>query len=91
LAADLSHSPVVLYHASVERRNAACEALRCGDYVLSIYLAGLAVECLVQAIARLDDPTYDARHDLAIWLSRCRTSLQDKLNSKVIREHSHCS
>jgi len=86
MAADLFHSPVVLYHASTERREAAWAAYRRGDWVLAMYLAGLAVEAILQAVALNDDPTHDAKHDLPKWLARCRTSLQEALKDKGARE-----
>ncbi len=45
--------------------------------MLTSYLSGLAVECILQAIALHDNPTHDARHDLTRWLARCRRSLRE--------------
>lgn len=72
----LSHNPRVLYHAALERMEAARRAFTGADYVLSMYLSGLAVECVLQAVVLLDHPSHDARHDLNKWLARTRTSLQ---------------
>jgi hypothetical protein len=33
-------------------------------YALSLYISGLAVECLLRAFRLLKDPHFDARHDL---------------------------
>jgi len=85
--ADYAHKPIVLYHASIERKEAAWTALEKRDHVLAIYLAGLSVECVLQAIALLDNPTHDARHDLPKWLARCRTSLQKTIMSREVREN----
>jgi HEPN domain-containing protein len=87
MAMDLAHNPVVLYHASGERKEAAWAAYDRKDYALAMYLAGLAVECILQAIALQDDPTHDAKHDLAKWLARCRKSLQNGIKSEAVREH----
>lgn len=87
MALDLPHTPIVLYRASFERRDAAWSALARNDYVLAVYLGGLAVECLLQAAALLDDPTRDARHNLSMWLLRCRVSMQDALQSDTARPH----
>ena len=72
----LSRKPIVLYHAAAERRQAGRAAYERRDYVLAAYLAGLSVECILQAIALRHDPTHDARHDLAMWLARCGLTLQ---------------
>lgn len=94
--ADTAYKPMVLYRASIERMDAAQHARwrgnvqhgreRC-DYVVAMYLAGLAVECVLQAIALLDNPKHDERHDLKRWLSRCPTSLQDAVRSQNARAH----
>jgi len=47
----LSHKPQVLHLASVERIAATRRALRDNDYPLCMYLSGLAVECILQAVA----------------------------------------
>jgi len=52
-----------------------------------MYLGGLAVECILQAISHLDSPKHDARHDLKKWLKSCRPSLQDKIKSEGVSEH----
>ncbi len=87
MATNIAHNPRVLYHASLERITEAERSLNSKDYVLCIYLGGLAVECILQAIALHDDPTHDAKHDLAKWLARCRTSLQNAVKSEAMRVH----
>ena len=84
---DLFHKPVVLYQASAERKEAAWSAFACGDYVLAMYLAGLAVECILQTIALHDNPTHDAKHDLPKWLARCRTRFQDAIKAEPVQGH----
>jgi hypothetical protein len=86
MAAGPAHKPVVLYHASTERRDAAQAAYDRKDWVLAMYLGGLAVESILQAIALLDDPTHDAKHDLPKWLARCRTSLQKAIKGPAARD-----
>lgn len=85
MASGLTHKPIVLYAASIERMEAAYVALERRDHVLAIYLAGLSVECVLQAIALLDDPAHDAKHDLPKWLARCRTSLQEAVKDPRVR------
>lgn len=85
MAKHSTHDPNRLHRASEERVEAARRALKAGDPVMCIYLGGLAVECLLQAIAHLDTQKHDARHDLTKWLGRCRTSLQDAMKSEDLR------
>lgn len=84
---DLVHQPTVLYQSSIERIQAAKDAFERGDYVLTMYLSGLAVECILQAHALKKNPTHDAKHDLSKWLSRCETSLQNALKNADVRAH----
>src|SRR5688572_5017234 len=86
MADDLFHRPIVLYQASAERKEAAWVAFHRGDFVIATYLAGLAVESILQAIALNDNPVHDAKHDLTKWLGRCRTSIQDILKNDPVRE-----
>ncbi len=69
MTSDLVHHPIVLYSASAERLEAAKFAAAHGDWVMAVYLAGLSIECLLQAFALRDVPTHDARHDLTKWLT----------------------
>ena len=84
----LSHKPVVLFGAAVERLDEAVRAIKApnADDVLAMYLAGLAVECIVQAFALHSGASPDARHDLARWLARCPTRLQSSLKGNAGRE-----
>ena len=50
--------------AAEEHVTAARELHEAGQYVLSHYVAGLAVECLFRAYRFRFDPEFDARHDL---------------------------
>ena len=58
-----------------------------GDLVLAYYLGGLAIECILQAIALRQDPSHDSRHDLRRWLGRCPVGLQQALASERMRTH----
>lgn len=80
----LAHKPMVLYRASVERIQEAGYCLKGRHWIAAMYLAGLAVECILQAIALHHGSPHDARHDLTKWLSKCPLSLQDTLKSKEI-------
>jgi hypothetical protein len=77
---DLSHKPVVLYHASLQRNAEAFRAFESKEHVLSMYVAGLGVECVLQALALRGGSPHDARHSLANWLARCPATLQDIIN-----------
>jgi hypothetical protein len=79
----LSHRPNVLFAASAERLAAAVRAAGGSDWVMATYLAGLSVECMLQALALHLVPTHDARHDLSAWLSKCPRSFRDTLLSKL--------
>ena len=85
----LSYKPNVLYLASIERiitaRQLVHESPR--DYVIATYLAGLAVESILQAIAIRHGAVADARHDLLRWLNRCPSSLVHSLRG--VSEWSH--
>ncbi len=70
-ASALSRRSVVLYHASIERLSEAQRAFASADYVLTMYLSGLAVECILQALASLAGGEHDAHHDLPRWLAKC--------------------
>jgi len=49
------------------------------DYVLASYVAGLAVESLLQALALRAHAAHDARHSLEKWLSKCPFALNNAL------------
>lgn len=87
MSSENRHDPHVLYRASIERMRGARRAREEEDFVLAMYLAGLAVECILQAVCHLDDPSHDARHHLPKWLNKCRTSLQDAINAPGVRGH----
>jgi hypothetical protein len=86
--ADLSHKPVVLYHASIERINGARRLVDAPipDYVMAMYQAGLAIECIVQALALRSGATHDARHNLASWLSKCPSNFQEAVKRQLRAE-----
>jgi hypothetical protein len=81
---ELSRKPSVLYHASLERIAGSRRAFRDRDYALAIYLAGLGVECILQAISIRSGSTPDARHDLAAWLAKCPKALRDSIKGSAI-------
>jgi len=82
---DLSYQPNVLYLASIERMAAARRMIdaKPHDYVLACYLAGLAVESILQANALRGGAAHDARHSLSMWLSKCPTALNDALKGSA--------
>lgn len=82
---DLSQRPNVLYLASIERMAAARRMIdeKPHDYVLASYLAGLAVESILQALALHGGAAHDARHSLSNWLSKCPSSLHEALKGSA--------
>lgn len=50
--------------AAVERVQAAARLHATESYSTAIYLAGVAVECILRAYRVRDDPQFDSRHDL---------------------------
>ena len=79
---ELSHRPIVLFHASLERLKESRGAFENRDHVLSMYLSGLAVECILQAIAIYHGSPHDARHDLPNWLAKCPRLLRDQIKGE---------
>ena len=86
--ATISLRPEVLYPASLERITEADEALECGHFALSMYLSGLAVECVLQAIAIRGGAAHDAKHDLIKWLKKCPEKLKRTINARVADDWS---
>jgi hypothetical protein len=82
---DLSHKPNVLYLASIERIAAARRMIdqKPHDYVLASYVAGLAVESVLQAIALHGGAAHDAKHTLSKWLAKSPAALQDALKGSA--------
>ena len=82
---DLSYQPNVLYLASIERMAAARRMIdeKPHDYVLACYLAGLAVESILQALALQGGAAHDARHSLSRWLSKCPATLHDAMKGSA--------
>ncbi|MBI4602862.1 MAG: hypothetical protein HY721_12970 [Planctomycetes bacterium] len=80
-----SQKPVVLYEASCERILTARGILEAGrpDYVAAMYLAGLAVECILQAHALRSGAPPDAGHSLARWLSRCPSRVREGVKGQT--------
>ncbi|MBI4602864.1 MAG: hypothetical protein HY721_12980 [Planctomycetes bacterium] len=83
-----SQNPVVLYHASCERIVTARRVLGADgpDYVAAMYLAGLAVECILQAHALRSGASPDAGHSLALWLSRCPSRVREGVTGQTAAE-----
>lgn len=55
----------VYFAAAQEHKTLAVELHEAGRYVLSHYLAGLAVECILRAYRTRINSAFTARHDLA--------------------------
>lgn len=84
----ISKSSTVLHEASLERMDEAELLLAECRWASAVYLAGLSVECLLQAIALRDRATDDVRHDLRRWLARCPAVLQATIQEKTASEWS---
>lgn len=72
-----------LFDASFERRADAEALFAHKRWTLCIYVAGLAVECVLQAIALRHRAELDARHDLALWLTRCPNRVSDRIQANA--------
>lgn len=60
----MSFNAEVYFAAAQERVDEAKELYRSRRYVLSHYVAGVAVECMLRAYRFRRNPEFDARHDL---------------------------
>jgi hypothetical protein len=82
---DLTYRPTVLYLASIERIDTARRLADAApyDYVVASYLAGLAAESILQAVALHNGAAHDAKHSLARWLSKCPATLNDALKGSA--------
>jgi len=85
MAKDATHDPLSLYHGSLEHISTARLLLNADKWAIAMYVSGLAVECMLQAIALRDSATHDARHDLVKWLGKCPPSLQDAVKTRQYR------
>jgi hypothetical protein len=56
--------PEHYFEAARERLTDSAKLHAVGGYVASVYLSGVAVECMLLAYRTRDDPQFDARHDL---------------------------
>ncbi len=75
------------YEAAQERLLEANILYQSRRFGLSLYVAGLAVECLFRAFRSLVDPYFEARHDLPELLSISGLELVSAgKNSRVIAE-----
>lgn len=82
-----THDPERLFAASQERMATVVSVNGEGrDLVAAAYLAGLAVEVILQALAHLDGAEHDARHRLDLWLGKCSPVLQSTLTQPRVRE-----
>ena len=84
----LSYHAHVLCHASIERMDAAWNCLERNDFALAVYLGGLSVECILQAIVLKHGGIRDARHSLPNWLARCPASMHDAIKGAARDEWS---
>lgn len=72
--AELTYRPQVLYEASIERIREAESALAAAHWVLAMYLAGLAVECVLQAVALRWEPFTTL---ITVWSNGCDGAPRD--------------
>src|SRR5262249_33609752 len=73
----------VLHQASLERILEAGILYERDAWALSIYVAGLAVESLLQAFALRTGAAHDAGHDLSQWLKKCPTPVINSLRNQA--------
>lgn len=81
-AIPITQQPAVLHEASLERIEEAEQSYSANRWGLSMYLAGLSVECMLQAHALRSGAAHDARHDLDAWLIKCSVRLQNTIRDK---------
>ena len=79
MAAIRSRTPKNLYLASQERIESARHLWHRRDFVGAMYFGGLAVECILQALAIADGAAHVAHHDLSAWLRICPARLSDAI------------
>jgi HEPN domain-containing protein len=73
------------YQAAQERIKEARFLHEKGFHSLSMYVSGLAVECLLRAFRLLKDPTFDERHDLwQLWKNTELANIHSKFYHKKI-------
>jgi len=58
------------------------------DWVMSMYVSGLAVETLLQAHALRKGASHDARHDLRAWLDKCPAPVVSAVKGRASAEWS---
>jgi hypothetical protein len=71
--------PEHYYEAARERLATATALFKVKDFVAAAYLAGVAVECMLRAFWRPDEP-FDARHDVA---QLARGGFNDRLGNQA--------
>ncbi len=74
--------------ASMERINTARKLYAQKEYVLAIYIAGVAVECLLKAYLRRKTPHFKSKHDLPNLLKE--SGLMDFIRPTDHKELSAC-
>lgn len=84
----LSRRPEVLFEASLERREEAAGLFEQGRLVLSMYVSGVAVEAILQALALSGGARHDAHHDLDLWLAKSSAEVADAIKDHAATEWS---
>ena len=84
---DITHQPKHLWMASESRLGSAWTLLDSGDFAGAVYLGGLSVECVMQAIAIQTGKETDARHDLNLWLKKCPERFIDAVKRNETSTH----
>jgi hypothetical protein len=74
--------PEHYYEAARERLATATALFRTKDFVAAAYFAGVAVECMLRAFWRADEP-FDARHDVG---QLARGGFNDRLGSQAAQK-----
>jgi hypothetical protein len=73
--------PEHYYDAAQERLGTATALFKAKDFVAAAYVAGVAVECMLRAFWRPDEP-FDARHDVG---QLARGGFNDRLGNQAAR------
>jgi len=84
---DITYDAENLWEASEQRQISAWTLLKAGDWAGAMYLGGLSVECIIQAMAVQSGYAPDAWHDLNLWLLKCPARFIDSVKSGETAHH----
>ena len=74
--------------AAADRLNESHVAYTNGHYVLAVYLAGVAVECVFRASAQKAGVGFDSKHDLPKWLKASQfAEVANERQARAVASH----